>query len=66
MVVLFNAFKKKTQKTPDSEIRKALKLKKGLPNVKKNAKKHGKSTMPKSYWMPVKMQGLHKRSLPNV
>ncbi len=27
IVVLFNAFKKKTQKTPDSEIRKAIKLK---------------------------------------
>ena len=27
IVVLFNAFKKKTQKTPDSEIEKALKLK---------------------------------------
>ena len=44
IVVLFNAFKKKTQKTPDSEIKKALKLKKGLPNVKKTAKKHGKSS----------------------
>ena len=50
----------------EKEIKKALKLKKGLPNVKKTAKKHGKSTMPKSYWMPVKMQGLHKRNLPNV
>ena len=27
IVVLFNAFKKKTQKTPDNEIEKALKLK---------------------------------------
>ncbi|WP_455667132.1 type II toxin-antitoxin system RelE/ParE family toxin [Phocaeicola sp.] len=27
IVVLFNAFKKKTQKTPDSEIKKAIKLK---------------------------------------
>ena len=50
----------------EKEIKKALKLKKGLPNVKKTAKKHGKSTMPKSYWMPVKMQGLHKRNLPNI
>ena len=27
IVVLFNAFKKKTQKTPDNEIKKAIKLK---------------------------------------
>ncbi len=27
IVVLFNAFKKKTQKTPDREIKKAIKLK---------------------------------------
>lgn len=27
IVVLFNAFKKKTQKTPDQEIKKAIKLK---------------------------------------
>ena len=27
VVVLFNAFRKKTQKTPDSEIKKAIKLK---------------------------------------
>lgn len=27
VVVLFNAFKKKTQKTPDKEIKKAIKLK---------------------------------------
>lgn len=27
VVVLFNAFKKKTQKTPDNEIKKAIKLK---------------------------------------
>lgn len=28
VVVLFNGFKKKTQKTPDREIKKAIKLKK--------------------------------------
>jgi len=28
VVILFNGFKKKTQKTPESEIEKALKLKK--------------------------------------
>lgn len=36
IVVLFNAFKKKTQKTPDSEIRKALRLKEEYYAAKKN------------------------------
>ncbi len=36
IVVLFNAFKKKTQKTPDSEIRKALKLKEEYYGTKRN------------------------------
>ena len=36
IVVLFNCFKKKTQKTPDSEIKKALKLKKEYYGTKGN------------------------------
>ena len=36
IVVLFNAFKKKTQKTPDSEIKKAIKLKEEYYAVKGN------------------------------
>lgn len=36
IVVLFNAFKKKTQKTPDSEIKKALKLKEEYYGIKRN------------------------------
>lgn len=36
IVVLFNAFKKKTQKTPDSEIKKALKLKEEYYGTKRN------------------------------
>ena len=36
VVVLFNAFKKKTQKTPDNEIRKAIKLKGEYYAVKRN------------------------------
>ena len=36
IVVLFNAFKKKTQKTPDSEIKKALKLKEEYYDTKRN------------------------------
>ena len=41
-------------------------VKKELPNVKRTVKRHGKSIMLKYYWMLVKMQGLHKRNLPNV
>ncbi len=40
--------------------------KKELPNVKRTAKRHGKSITPKSYWMPVKAQDLRKRNLPSV
>ena len=36
IVVLFNAFKKKTQKTPDNEIEKALKLKEEYYGTKGN------------------------------
>ena len=36
IVVHFNAFKKKTQKTPDSEIKKALKLKEEYYDTKRN------------------------------
>ena len=36
IVVLFNAFKKKTQKTPDSEIKKAIKLKEEYYESKRN------------------------------
>ncbi|MDD2954142.1 MAG: type II toxin-antitoxin system RelE/ParE family toxin [Parabacteroides sp.] len=36
IVVLFNAFKKKTQKTPNSEIEKALKLKEEYYGTKGN------------------------------
>lgn len=36
IVILFNAFKKKTQKTPDSEIGKALRLKEEYYAAKKN------------------------------
>lgn len=36
IVVLFNAFKKKTQETPDSEIKKALKLKEEYYDTKRN------------------------------
>lgn len=36
IVVLFNAFKKKTQKTPDNEIRKAIKLKEEYYESKRN------------------------------
>lgn len=36
IVVLFNAFKKKTQKTPDSEIKKAIKLKEEYYATKRN------------------------------
>lgn len=36
VVVLFNAFKKKTQKVPDSEIRKAIKLKEEYYGTKGN------------------------------
>ncbi len=36
IVVLFNAFKKKTQKTPNNEIEKALKLKEEYYAAKRN------------------------------
>ena len=36
VVVLFNAFKKKTQKTPDNEIKKAIKLKEEYYEAKRN------------------------------
>ena len=36
VVVLFNAFKKKTQKTPDNEIKKAIKLKGEYYATKRN------------------------------
>ena len=36
IVVLFNAFKKKTQKTPNNEIEKALKLKEEYYGTKRN------------------------------
>ena len=36
IVVLFNAFKKKTQKTTDSEIKKAIKLKEEYYATKRN------------------------------
>ena len=36
IVVLFNAFKKKTQKTPNNEIEKALKLKEEYYATKRN------------------------------
>ena len=36
IVVLFNAFKKKTQKTPDREIKKAIKLKEEYYATKRN------------------------------
>ena len=36
VVVLFNAFRKKTQKTPDNEIRKAIRLKEEYYAAKRN------------------------------
>ena len=36
IVVLFNAFKKKTQKTPESEIKKSIKLKEEYYAAKRN------------------------------
>ena len=36
IVVLFNAFKKKTQKTPENEIKKAIKLKEEYYATKRN------------------------------
>nr|MBP7471518.1 type II toxin-antitoxin system RelE/ParE family toxin [Prevotella sp.] len=36
VVVLFNAFRKKTQKTPDSEIKKAIRLKNEYYGTKKD------------------------------
>ncbi len=38
VVVLFNAFKKKTQKTPDNEIKKAIKLKRNITMLKEISK----------------------------
>jgi len=38
IVVLFNCFKKKTQKTPDREIRKALRLRKEYDATKRDRK----------------------------
>lgn len=40
VVVLFNAFKKKTQKTPDNEIKKAIKLKEEYYATKRNQQGH--------------------------
>lgn len=40
VVVLFNAFKKKTQKTPNDEIEKALKLKEEYYDTKRNQERH--------------------------
>lgn len=40
IVVLFNAFKKKTQKTPESEIKKAIKLKEEYYATKGNQQGH--------------------------
>ncbi len=39
IIVLFNAFQKKTQKTPQKEIEKALRLKREYFEFKKNSKK---------------------------
>lgn len=39
IVVLFNAFQKKTQKTPQKEIEKALRLKRAYFDLKKNLRK---------------------------
>ena len=39
IVVLFNAFQKKTQKTPQKEIEKALRLKREYFELKKNSGK---------------------------
>lgn len=36
IVVLFNAFRKKTQKTPNNEIKKAIKLKEEYYETKRN------------------------------
>ena len=36
IVILFNAFRKKTQKTPDCEIKKAIKLKEEYYDAKRN------------------------------
>ena len=40
VVVLFNAFRKKTQKTPDNEIKKAIKLKEEYYGTKGNRQGH--------------------------
>ena len=40
IVVLFNAFKKRTQKTPESEIKKAIKLKEEYYATKGNQQGH--------------------------
>lgn len=39
LVVLFNAFQKKTQRTPQKEIEKALRLKRAYFEIKKNSRK---------------------------
>ncbi len=36
LVILFNVFKKKTQRTPDNEIKKAIKLKEEYYAIKRN------------------------------
>lgn len=38
VVVLFNCFRKKTQKTPDNEIKKAINLKKNIMKLKEISK----------------------------
>ena len=40
IVVLFNAFKKKSQKTPDNEIKKAIRLKEEYYATKRNQQGH--------------------------
>ena len=40
LVILFNAFKKKTQKTPENEIKKAIKLKEEYYATKRNQQGH--------------------------
>ncbi|OUO49463.1 addiction module toxin RelE [Parabacteroides sp. An277] len=40
IVVLFNAFKKKTQRTPEREIKKAIRLKDEYYEAKRNQERH--------------------------
>ena len=61
VVVLFNAFKKKTQKTPDNEIKKAIKLKEEYYEAKRNQRR-GRNTMPRYYWRHAKTRILRKRN----